>query len=173
MNKLLRYIYKYDFGLYYPFYVFSKLLRILCEKAFGVILDRSSSCKTKESREKGWRMATSIFNQDFDDIRWFYLIDFYVVIFIGGETMFITCSVLAGLSVMALVLGAEMYLFDYKDKRKKQFFILRCEPRTKKVLWTIISYTCFIVIWYICWKIKPILNPKLEFLGEWDSKFFY
>ena len=79
MNFFLQWIYLLNFGLYYPFKVFSKSLDVLGDWILSKVLKCFSSYNSRRDRINGYRKAKTIFNQDYDDWRWFTLIDFLVV----------------------------------------------------------------------------------------------
>ena len=127
MKKLVYLIYLLNFGLYYPMSAFCRLL------------DNAN------------------FEEEYEHSRWPMVVDGTTLIIIVIDTLAITDSATFCNISVCLYLAMILYLFYYKDKRKKIFMDINRKSRIQKLVLAFVSH--FIII--VCWLLPMMFHDYL------------
>ena len=157
MKKLVYLIYLLNFGLYYPMSVFSKVLRLFADFLLLNLLKFFPTNEQRIERLNSWEYAKSIFNEEVDNWRWYICVDVLILMTICIDTLLISGSTtFSGIS-LCLSFAMKLYLFDYKEKRKKMFSEIKRKSRAQKLVLMFVSYFIVIMCWYLVMKFHNYL----------------
>lgn len=157
MKKLVYLIYLLNFGLYYPMSVFSKVLRLFADFLLLNLLKFFPTNEQRIERLNSWEYAKSIFNEEVDNWRWYICVDVLVVMTVCLDTLLIFGSGNFTIISVCLSFVMKLYLFDYKDKRKRMFEEIKCKGRIRKLIFALVSYFILIMCWYLVMKFHNYL----------------
>ena len=165
MKKLVYLIYLLNFGLYYPMSVYSKVLRVIADFFFLNLLKLFPSNEQRIERFNSWEDMKGVFNEEVDNWRWYICLDVLILMTICIDTLLISGSTtFSGIS-LCLSFAMKLYLFDYKDKRKKIFSEIKRKSRAQKLVLMFVSYFIVIMCWYLVIKFRDYLPIDLHTLA--------
>lgn len=165
MKKLVYLIYLLNFGLYYPMSVYSKVLRVIADFFFLNLLKLFPSNEQRIERFNSWEDMKGVFNEEVDNWRWYICLDVLILMTICIDTLLISGSTtFSGIS-LCLSFAMKLYLFDYKDKRKKMFSEIKRKSRAQKLVLMFVSYFIVIMCWYLVIKFRDYLPIDLHTLA--------
>ncbi|MCR5288516.1 MAG: hypothetical protein K6E51_00835 [Treponema sp.] len=157
MKKLVYLIYLLNFGLYYPMSVYSKVLRVIADFFFLNLLKLFPSNEQRIERFNSWEDMKGVLNEEVDNWRWYICLDVLILMTICIDTLLISGSTtFSGIS-LCLSFAMKLYLFDYKDKRKKMFSEIKRKSRAQKLVLMFVSYFIVIMCWYLVIKFRDYL----------------
>lgn len=168
MKKLVYLIYLLNFGIYYPMSVYSKVLRMIADFFFLNLLKLFPSNEQRIERFNSWEDMKGVFNEEVDNWRWYICLDVLILMTIFIDTLLISGSTTFSVISLCLSFAMKLYLFDYKDKRKKMFSEIKRKSRAQKLVLMFVSYFIVIMCWYLVIKFRDYLPIDVRSFFSWS-----
>lgn len=145
--------------------VYSKVLRVIADFFFLNLLKLFPSNEQRIERFNSWEDMKGVFNEEVDNWRWYICLDVLILMTICIDTLLISGSTTFSGFSLCLSFAMKLYLFDYKDKRKKMFSEIKRKSRAQKLVLMFVSYFIVIMCWYLVIKFRDYLPIDLHTLA--------